>query len=199
MKKLVAFSGGLLLQLPLSATPLSGSLPGINAVSSNQAINTQSASGVVNQSPVGGVNSNYQINNSQSTDYGFAPGIFCRGANFSVGGYGSGVNTNLYNYGSTSNNFGAIALITLPLGGAIQENCKALAKEIVKQRQLDTAYNLIKICGALRKEGIKLDYEVFPDFKVCEAVNIANLSNVPGVNRDPFTPKPDASVVVPVR
>jgi hypothetical protein len=198
MKKLLPLLG-ILLSSPAFASPVNGSLPGINAVATNQALNNQSAVGTVNQSPVGGINSNYQINNSQATDYGFAPGIYCRGANFSIGGYGSGANSNVYNYGSSGSNYGAIALLTIPIGGETGDSCRALAKEIVKQRQLDTAYNLIKVCGAMKKENITVSYDVFPDFKVCDAVSVSSSSPIPSVGRDPFTPKDNATVTVPVR
>ena len=193
MKKLLPLLG-ILLSSPAFASPVNGSLPGINAVATNQALNNQSAVGTVNQSPVGGINSNYQINNSQATDYGFAPGIYCRGANFSIGGYGSGANSNVYNYGSSGSNYGAIALLTIPIGGETGDSCRALAKEIVKQRQLDTAYNLIKVCSSLKKEKISLDYNIFPDFKLCDGVNISAGSHTPNAN--PFTPRDNAILTI---
>lgn len=199
MKLFLFLLGSLLTTAPSLASPIPGASPGINAVATNQATNNQSAIGTVNQSPVGGVNSNYQINNSQATDYGFAPGIYCRGANFSVGGYGSGATSDGFGNGTSANNFGAIALFTVPIGGETQEACKSLAKEIVKQRQLDTAYNLIKVCSALKKENIVLNYEAFPDFKICESVNIMNINNVPDISRDPFTPKDNTTITVPVK
>lgn len=184
--------------MPSIASPVGpGNLTGVNAISTNQAVNTQSAIGTVNQSPIGGVNSNYQINNSQATDYGFAPGIYCRGANFSIGGYGSGANSNAYGYGSDGSNYGVIALLNIPIGGSVMESCKALAAEISKQRKLDTSYNMIKVCGAMKKENITVNYEVFPDFKICEAVSIT--SNTPSLKTSPFTPKDNATVTVPVR
>lgn len=186
-----------LITSPAFASPIGESLPGINAIATNQALNNQSAIGTVNQSPVGGINSNYQINNSQATDYGFAPGIYCRGPNFSIGGYGSGANSNAYSLNSSANNFGIIALLNIPIGGETNQNCRALAREIVKQRQLDTAYNLIKVCSSLKKEKISLDYNIFPDFKLCDGVSISAGSHTPSGN--PFTPRDNATVTVPVR
>jgi len=201
MKKIIStLVSSVVLAAPAMASPLGGALPTINAVSTNQATNNQTASGSVYQSPVGGVNSNYQINNSQSTDYGFAPGIYCRGANFSIGGYGGGVNNNSYGgVDANSSDYGAIAMFTIPIGGSVQDSCKSLAKEIVKQRQLDTAYNMIKVCGAMKKENIAVDYSVFPDFKICDAVTIRNLSVVPNLSRDPFSPKDNTTVTIPVK
>lgn len=187
--------GTVFISSPVYANPNAG----ISAVATNQATNNQSAIGTVNQSPVGGVNSNYQINNSQATDYGFAPGIYCRGANFSVGGYGSGATSDGFGNSTNANNFGAIALFTVPIGGETQEACKALAKEVVKQRQLDTAYNMIKVCGALKKDNIKLNYEDFPDFKICESVFIGDSSTFLNPTKDQFSPKENTTITVPVR
>lgn len=200
MKKLITLlSSTFLLGTPVIASPMGGGsfTSGVNAIATNQAVNTQSAIGTVNQSPIGGINSNYQINNSQATDYGFAPGIYCRGANFSIGGYGSGANSNAYGYSSNAGDYGVIALLNIPIGGDVMESCKKLAAEITKQRQLDTAYNMIKVCGAMKRENITVNYEVFPDFKVCDAVSIS--ANTPSLKANPFTPKDDATVTVPVR
>lgn len=200
MKKIITLIFISLFSSPAFASPNNSTFSGVNAVSNNQAVNTQTATGTVNQSPVGGVNSNYQINNSQATDYGFAPGIYCRGANFSVGGYGSGSNANADNgFNTGASNFGAIALFTIPIGSSISESCKELAKEITRQRKLDTAYNLIKVCSALKKENISVNYEVFPDFKVCEAVSVSNSQSTSNLGRDPFSPKDNTTITVPVR
>jgi hypothetical protein len=198
MIKAFLFLSGILLTTPALSNPLgASSLGGINAISTNQALNNQSAIGTVNQSPIGGVNSNYQINNSQATDYGFAPGIYCRGANFGIGAYGSGASSNAYNYGTSANDFGLIALLNIPISGNVSESCKALAREIVKQRQLDTSYNMIKVCSSIKKEKISLDYNIFPEFKICDGVSVSSSTPIP---RDtPFTPKPEATVTVPVR
>lgn len=192
MKKLLRLLASLLISSPALASP---NLPGINAVSTNQAVNTQSAIGSVNQAPVGGINNNSQINNSQATDYGFAPGIYCRGSNFAIGGYGSGANSNGYG----SNDYGIIALLNIPLGGNIADNCKTLAREIAKQRQLDTAYTMIKVCSSLKKDNISLNYEVFPDFKICESVNISSKTTIPDLRSSPFSPKESTTVTVPVK
>jgi hypothetical protein len=199
MKKVLPLLSFVLISNSAFATPIDGSLSGINAVSTNQALNNQSAIGTVNQSPVGGINSNYQINNSQATDYGFAPGIYCRGANFSIGGYGSGSNSNAYNFNSFGSNYGVIALLNIPISGDANKSCRALAREIVKQRQLDTSYNLIKVCSALKRENISLNYEIFPDFKVCDAVTINTSAPISNLGNNPFTSKDNATVTVPVR
>ncbi|MFZ9243188.1 MAG: hypothetical protein ACO295_08300 [Sediminibacterium sp.] len=201
MKKVFSvLASTLMLGAPAFASPLGEiSSTGINAVATNQANNTQSAIGTVNQSPIGGVNSNYQINNSQATDYGFAPGIYCRGANFSIGGYGGGANADGYGRSTNASDYGGIAMFTIPIGGDVMSSCKALAKEIVKQRQLDTVYNMIKVCGAMKKEKISVDYAVFPDFKICDAVTISASAPIPNVDKNPFTPKDNTTVTVPVK
>lgn len=161
-----------LLSLPQVSLAGEGSKVGVGGVA-NQALNSQSAVGSVNQAPIGGINSNYQINNSQATDFGFGPGIYCRGANFGIGAYASGASSNAYNFSSSGSDFGALALITLPLNGEVVEQCKALAREIVRQRQLDTAYNLIKVCSSFKKDGIVLDPKVFPEFEICKGVSLS--------------------------
>ena len=144
------------------------------SVSSNQAQNVQNALGTVNQAPIGGINNNTQYNNSQDTDYGFAPGVYCRGPNLSIGGYGARADADTYaspyNVGSESTNFGGFVGFNIPLGNSIAERCKTLAAEIAKQRQLDTDYNMIKICANLKRENVAINYETFPQFEVCDSV-----------------------------
>lgn len=171
--------------------------------SSNQATNNQSSVGSVTQSPVGGINSNYQINNSQATDYGFAPGVVCRGPNISIGGYGSGFSSDFYRSNASSSNYGAVAVLTIPIGSSISESCKYLAKEIVKQRQLDTSLNMIKQCAFLKKDGIQLDLEIFPEFKKCEGVSIIGNQNISNLKERPKSvfngQDKNVQTVIPVR
>ena len=144
------------------------------SVSSNQAQNVQNALGTVNQAPIGGINNNTQYNNSQDTDYGFAPGVYCRGPNLSIGGYGAKADADTYaspyNVGSNATNFGGFVGFNIPLGNSISESCKTLAAEIAKQRQLDTSYNMIKICANLKRDNVAINYETFPEFRVCDSV-----------------------------
>lgn len=147
----------------------------IQVASPNQSVNNQSAVGSVNQSPVGGINSNYQINNSSATDYGFGVGIYCRGMHLSVGGFGSSASSQLFNNNqSTFDDIGGAIALNIPLPSEITSNCKKLAQEIVKQRQLDTQLNLIKQCAILKKEGIEFEAEVFPEFAKCSSVKITS-------------------------
>lgn len=172
----------------------------INVITPNQAINNQTATGVVNQSPYGGTNSNYQINNSYDTTYGFSPGIYCRTPSFTVGVYGSGADSGAYNYSANANNYGLVAGLNIPIGGYIGKSCEELAGEIAKQRQLDTSLNFIKQCAILKKEGITFDPEKFPMFKDCDGVTLSSKSDIP--NNPPttiFTPKNNAVPVVPLR
>ena len=172
----------------------------INVVTPNQAVNNQTATGVVNQSPIGGTNSNYQINNSYDTTYGFGPGIFCRTPSFSLGVYGNGANSGAYGYDAYGNNFGVVAGFNIPIGGYIGKSCEDLAGEIAKQRQLDTTLNFIKQCAILKKEGIGFDPEKFPMFKDCDGVTLTAKSDIPNVPPAPvFTPKNTAVPVVPLR
>jgi hypothetical protein len=146
----------------------------IQIVTPNQGINQQSATGSVNQSPVGGINSNYQINNTAATDYGFGPGIYCRSPHLSVGGFSSSSSGGMADFSeSTFNDFGGIVALSFPLPSEITSNCKKLAAEIAKQRQLDTQINLIRQCALLKKEGIEFDIAVFPEFEKCSAVKVS--------------------------
>lgn len=145
---------------------------GINVVTPNQAQNSQHSTGVINQAPYGGNNSNYQINNSYDTTYGFAPGIYCRTPSFNIGAYGSGSDSGSQTYSTYGNNFGVVVGLNIPISGEIGKACEQLATEIVKQRQLDTTLNFIRQCAILKREGIKFDSEVFTVFKACESVDI---------------------------
>lgn len=143
---------------------------GVSAVAPNQAVNSQSASGSVYQSPLGGVNNNYQINNSQDTSLGFGPGIFCRGPNFSVSGFGTGAGTQGYN----SSAFGGAVSLSIPLGNAADRSCKELAAEIAKQRRLDTAFTLVRECAKFAQLGYRVDYNLpqFAQLRDCEGVTV---------------------------
>lgn len=179
--------------------PTSGTI--FNLVTPNQAVNSQSAIGSVNQSPIGGINNNTQINNSQATDYGFAPGIFCRDTTLTIGAYGAGANS-YYNTGNSGvGNYGGIIGFNIPLGGETNQLCRQLAKEIVTQRQLDTSLNIIKQCAILKKEGIEFDLKVFPEFERCNGVSLAKGANFPTDQRPraEFSERNQPLVTVPVR
>lgn len=145
---------------------------GASAVAPNQAVNSQTASGTVYQSPLGGVNNNYQINNGQDTSLGFGPGIYCRGPNLWVSGFGGGSDFGHYN----SNSYGGAVTITLPLGNAADQACKENVQEIARQRKLDTAFTLVKKCAEYLQPGIRVDY-TRPQFALlrdCEGITIVS-------------------------
>lgn len=161
--------------LLLTASRRADASPGglsATAVAPNQAQNTQTSTGVINQSPLGGVNSNYQVNNAYETDFGFGPGIYCRTPGLVLGAYGGSLTSSAYSYNSSSGNYGGIVGFHIPLGGSVGSSCAQLAQEIAKQRRLDTDLAMIRQCAALKRGGVKLDYEIFPDFKPCDGVTL---------------------------
>lgn len=147
----------------------------IQVAAPNQNVNNQSATGSVNQAPVGGINSNYQINNSAATDFGFGNGVVCRGPHLSIGGFNSSSFSKLFNDNqSTFDDIGGVIGLSVPLPSEVSSNCKKLVQEIVKQRQLDTQLNIIRQCALLKKEGIEFDSQVFPEFAKCSSVTITS-------------------------
>lgn len=78
--------------------------------------------------------SNTQVNTN--TFYGFGPGINCPTTTFSMSGFGgSGSGSSAgdsIGAGVDSSNFGGIATITVPLGGANAEICKEIGKAQVQ-------------------------------------------------------------------
>lgn len=90
-------------------------------------------------------------------------------------------------------------MFTMPIGGDTAEYCKQLAREIAKQRRLDTEVNMIKQCAQLANANIQIDVEQFPDFAVCSAVTVAGgkTAVLPAPERI-FTPEETAIPVVPV-
>lgn len=193
----IGFISSISFTFPAFATP-NGTA--INVVTPNQAVNNQTATGVVNQSPIGGTNSNYQINNAYDTTYGFGPGIYCRTPSFTVGVYGNGSSAGSYEYDSYGNNFGVVAGFNIPIGGNIGKACEDLSAEIAKQRQLDTGINFIKQCAFLKKEGIVFDPEKFPMFRDCDGVTLTSKSEIKSSPPEPvFTPNNTAVPVVPLR
>ena len=60
----------------------------------------------------------------------------------------------------------------MPLGGEIGQSCKEHVQEITKQRQLDTAVNMVKVCADFARQGIVVDTEAMPEFAVCSAIKV---------------------------
>ena len=183
---------------------------GIGQTQVNAAQNTQTNSGSVNLAPIGGTNSNYQINQQATSVYGFGPGINCPTPELAMGIFGGGAGANYDGgYDSSTNNYGATLMFSMPLGGDIGNSCKELAREIATQRQLDTKLTMIKQCAAIAKAGIKVDTKDFKEFEACRsvsiqgvtAVNVAEarqLDEVFAAPSTPFTPEENVPVVIPV-
>ena len=162
----------------------------------NNAQNVQSNSGSVNLAPMGGSNANYQINSVSNSQFGFAPGIQCPTPEFAVGAFGGQTNGwGNTGYNTSGNNVGGTVMFTMPIGGDTAEYCKQLAREIAKQRRLDTEVNMIKQCAQLANAGIQIDVEKFPDFAVCSAVTVAGGKTAVLPRPSSFTP-PDEAVPV---
>lgn len=141
-------------------------------VSSNNAQNTQSNSGTVNLAPMGGSNSNYQINSVSNSQHSFGPGISCPTPEIGVGAFGGNNNSYGGGYSNGANNYGATVMFTTPLGGEVSRACRELASEITRQRQLDTDLTMIQKCANLATSGITIDTRRFPEFEVCSAVSV---------------------------
>jgi hypothetical protein len=192
----VVFCALFLNGLPLRAQVAS------RASAANQAVNTQNAIGSVNQSPIGGVNNNTQVNNSQATDYGFAPGIVCRGPTLGIGAFGASASSDFRDASASADNYGAVVGFNLPLPTRVNQLCQDLAEEILLQKQLDTSLTLIKQCAILQKEGIAFDPEIFPEFKKCDGVKIGSgkfVSKDDALNSRPFNSQDKTYVTTPVR
>ncbi|QLF86082.1 hypothetical protein CC030809_00026 [Synechococcus phage S-CAM7] len=140
--------------------------------SSSNAQNNQNNNGTVNLAPMGGSNSNYQINSVSNSQYQFGPGISCPTPELGIGAFGGNNSSFDSDYSNGSNNIGATLMFTTPLGGDIGRYCKELVQEITKQRQLDTKVTMIRQCAQFAREGVILDTEQFPEFAICSAVTV---------------------------
>ena len=184
----------------LSSAPVMAQDASFNANANNSAQNTQTNSGSVNLAPMGGSNANYQINSVSNSQFGFAPGIQCPTPELATGLFGGQTNGwGNTGYNTAGNNVGGTIMFTMPIGGKTAEYCKQLAKEIAKQRRLDTEVNMIKQCAMLANSGIQVDIEQFPDFSVCSAVTVAGGKTA--VLEDPqrvFTPEETVAPVIEV-
>ena len=157
----------------LSIFSIASTAPGALAATVNSsAQNTQSNSGTVNLAPMGGSNSNYQINSVSNSQHMFGPGIACPTPELGIGAFGG--NDNAYGGGHSNGatNFGATIMFTTPIGGQVGESCRELVAEITRQRQLDTSAALIRQCAEFARAGVMIDVEQFPEFKVCSAVTV---------------------------
>ena len=165
----------------------------------NSSQNVQSNSGAVNLSPMGGSNANYQINSVSNSQFGFAPGIQCPTPELAFGAFGGQTNGwGNTGYDTSGNNIGGTVMFTMPIGGDTAEYCKQLAREIAKQRRLDTEVNMIRQCAQLANAGIQIDVEQFPDFAVCSAVRGANGNTAVLPAPSAFTPDEAVAPVIDV-
>lgn len=147
-------------------------------VTSNNAQNSQSNNGTVNLAPMGGSNSNYQINSVSNSQHEFGHGISCPTPELGVGVFGGSNSSYDSNYSNGANNYGATVMFTTPLSGDIGQYCKKLALEIVRQRQLDTEVTMIQQCARFAREGVTIDPKTFPEFAVCSAITVDGRSAV---------------------
>jgi len=149
---------------------------------------------------MGGSNANYQINSVSNSQFGFAPGIQCPTPEFAIGGFGGQTNGwGNTGYITTGTNLGGTIMFTMPIGGDTAAYCKELAREIAKQRRLDTEVNMIRQCAQLANSGITIDVEQFPDFALCAGVRGVNGNTA--LLEEPervFSPADNAIPVVPV-
>jgi len=135
--------------------------------------NNANPSAAVSTNTTGGTNINYQTNNQWSNEMGFAPGIFCRTPTLYMGG-GTGQNlgntfddtqnTQSYQY---THNYNANIGLLLPFGSTIQRDCKRLAEQIAKDREISSDLSMIRACATLDNEGIIIDPKKFPTLSRC--------------------------------
>jgi len=134
--------------------------------------NNANPSAAVSTNTTGGTNINYQTNNQWSNEMGFAPGIFCRMPTFYVGG-GTGQNvgntTDTLNNGSYqyTHNYNANVGLLVPFGSSVQRDCKRLAEQIAKDREISSDLSMIRACASLDNEGIIVDPNKFPTLTRC--------------------------------
>ena len=146
--------------------------------SSSNAQNNQNNSGTVNLAPMGGSNSNYQINSVSNSQFQFGQGVSCPTPEIGIGAYGGSNSSFDSVYSNGSNNYGATVMFTTPIGGDVGRHCKDFVKEITRQRQLDTKVAMIQQCAEFARSGVQLDTTQFPEFAVCSAVTVAGRSAV---------------------
>jgi hypothetical protein len=135
--------------------------------------NNANPSAAVSTNTTGGTNINYQTNNQWSNEMGFAPGIFCRTPTLYMGG-GTGQNLG-NNFDDTQNtqsyqythNYNANIGLLLPFGSTIQRDCKRLAEQIAKDREISSDLSMIRACATLDNEGIIIDPKKFPTLSRC--------------------------------
>jgi len=134
--------------------------------------NNANPSAAVSTNTTGGTNINYQTNNQWSNEMGFAPGVFCRTPTFYVGG---GTGQNLGNTMDTlengsyqyTHNYNANLGLLIPFGSTIVRDCKRLAEQIARDREISSDLSMIRACASLDSEGIIVDPKKFPTLTRC--------------------------------
>jgi hypothetical protein len=134
--------------------------------------NNSNPSSAVSTNTTGGTNINYQTNNQWSNEMGFGPGIFCRTPTFYVGaGTGQNLGSATDTFDATSSqytqNYNANFGVLLPFGSTIQRDCKRLAEQIARDREISSDLSMIRACAALDIEGILVDSDKFPTLSRC--------------------------------
>ena len=161
--KRILLLGALLFGAPLSASAFP------QGSTANNDINSQNNSGTVIQNPSGGHQTNVNQNNAYNSTYGFGIGINCPTPSLALSTFGSGFHDGI-------SSTGASVSVIVPIGGRVGTACRDLAEEITKQRKLDTAINVVRMCAAFKKEGISVDTEAFPELKDCDGVMVTKLT-----------------------
>ena len=148
-------------------------MPGTSLAQSAVVSNNANPSAAVSTNTTGGTNINYQTNNQWSNEMGFGPGIFCRTPTFYIGG-GTGQNlgnnfddaqgVQSYQY---SHAYNANIGLLVPFGSSVQRDCKRLAEQISKDREISSDISMIRACASLDSEGIIIDPNKFPTLSKC--------------------------------
>lgn len=104
---------------------------------------------------------------------GFGPGIFCRTPTFYVGGStaqnagNTGDGNYQLNSTSYSGAYSANVGILVPFGSSVYSDCKRMAAQIAKDREISSDLSMIRACASLLKEGIAVDPVKFPTLEQC--------------------------------
>lgn len=153
-----------------------------NSSEQNAELNQQQEGSLVNQ----------QVNVNNIGSYSFGNGIECATPGIALNAFGN-------SFGGDSG-LGATVSYVVPLGGKVGRNCRELTTEILKQRQLDTNFALVRQCTEFAKAGVIIDYKRFPQLELCQGISIRqNVSVKQVVNVTP--PKvevlPPPTILIP--
>ena len=159
---------------PVAASPLQG----LAAGASTSTNNSQTNQGNIIQAPSGGSQTNVNQNNSFNSTFSFGPGISCPTPALAAAIYNGYGDASASGYTSTNNVIGGALALVVPLGGDIGKTCKQLVKEIARQRVLDTKVAMINVCAQFVQQGVVIDTQQFPEFKVCSGVKVNGTSPV---------------------